>query len=100
MKIKIAPPPNIEDIRKVFPDLQKGTVFTYGDTIYAPDIYSEAQIESHIHVHEDVHARQQQNPEEWWAKYLSDPNFRLSQELEAYGEQFRYVQSLSILAKT
>ena len=45
-------------------------------------------------VHEQVHIEQQrrQNDGEmgWWRKWLEDPEFRLSQELEAYQEQYQF----------
>lgn len=31
-------------------------------------------------------------PEEWWHHYLIDPEFRLDQELEAYGHQYAFAQ--------
>lgn len=43
-------------------------------------------------VHEETHRDQQMSyltPGEWWEKYLEDPEFRLSQEVEAYRNQYR-----------
>jgi hypothetical protein len=44
-------------------------------------------------VHEETHARQQKTigVDQWWAMYLEMPKFRLSQEVEAYGEQYKFL---------
>lgn len=84
-------PPNYNAIIGVFPVAdRKGVVFTYGDVIYAP--YLKRKLPKHLLVHEGTHKRQQNgNPEAWWDKYLSDVDFRLSQEIEAYRNQWTYV---------
>ncbi len=89
MIIKPGLPPNIEAIRKVVTPGPE-TVFTYGDTLYIQDI-KEERIQSHLLAHEEVHARQQKDPETWWRQYLEDPKFRIEQEVEAYGEQYAWV---------
>jgi len=88
MKIEHRPPPNYEEIKKHFPtaDYEKGTLFTYGDTCYCKTITPD------LVIHEETHTRQQTNPEEWWAKYFTDVDFRLSQELEAYQNQYRWAK--------
>lgn len=93
MRILIEPPPNYGEICKT---LSPGdtAVFTYGDTIYAPNLKDEKEIQLHLMVHEETHAKQQTNPEEWWIKYLADADFRFEQELEAYASQFAYVDGL------
>jgi hypothetical protein len=84
-------PPNIEEIRKVFDMGDRDIVFTYGVTLYNPKGNS---IPHHLMVHEKVHQRQQlaMGVEEWWRKYLADEEFRLSQEIEAYREQYKFVK--------
>jgi len=68
-------------------DFEKGTTFTVGDTIYSKEEISPDLLE-----HEKVHIKQQQSGwKEWWEKYFTDPEFRTSQELEAYQEQYRWV---------
>ncbi|MES2006870.1 MAG: hypothetical protein V4436_02045 [Patescibacteria group bacterium] len=94
MKIAKKYPPNIEDIRAVLTP-SKGTVFTYGDTVYAPDL-EEDEMPEHLAVHENVHGRQQKDPEKWWNQYLMDEKFRLEQELEAYGEQWAFINQQRI----
>lgn len=85
MEEKIAYPPNIEDIRKMFP-LHKGIVFTYGDVLYNPD---NCFIDNYLQYHELTHAFQQKNKvARWWKLYLEDKAFRFTQELEAYQNQY------------
>lgn len=88
MKFSSEFPPNIDKIRKVLtpPDTAS---FCYGDTIHGPHI---KDLDSSQLLHEAVHTKQQgDRPEEWWDRYLAEPAFRLSQELEAYQVQYRYV---------
>lgn len=87
MKVINQPPPNYEEIKKHFPnsDFNRGVLFTYGDTCYCKEITPD------LYVHEQVHTEQQTNPEEWWARYYIDPQFRLEQELEAYRAQWKYL---------
>jgi hypothetical protein len=91
MIIKIEYPPNIVEIRKAF-TLPKNVVFTYGEFTYNPD---SVIISPDLAVHEETHVKQQQGNETvaklWWQKYLSVPEFRLSQEVEAYRNQYQYI---------
>lgn len=90
MKVIDGYPPNYEEIKIIFPALPRGTAFCYGDTIYNP---SGREILPDKDLHEQVHSGQQgSDPEAWWSRYLTDPEFRLSQELEAYGTQFAFVK--------
>ena len=86
MKIIFDWPPNIDEIQKVFPVLDK-VVFTYGNTLYNPH---KEPISVFLLKHEEAHSiRQGGNPKEWWERYLTDKEFRLAQELEAYQIQYR-----------
>lgn len=87
MKIKQGFPPNIEKIKKTF-QLKGTEVFTYGDTVY---LGKGGSLDFSLIAHEQTHLDQQAKipAEEWWDKYLSDKNFRMSQELEAYRKQFK-----------
>lgn len=69
-------------------DMDRGTIFTYGDTIYAKSEMAQDVIE-----HELVHMRQQEamGPDHWWQRYLEDPFFRLHEEIEAYQVQYDYI---------
>jgi hypothetical protein len=90
--IKKELPPNFKSIEKVFGPHKGGVVYTYGDTIYSPDA---AQLSPDLVIHEMVHMSQQgKDPEGWWKKYLSEQDFRLAQETEAYQAQFKYLKSI------
>lgn len=80
-------PPNIETLRKFF-TLSEGTAFTYGDTLYNPD---NGPIDAAFIIHEKTHQRQQEKmtPEKWWDLYCVSTDFRASQEVEAYQNQYR-----------
>lgn len=106
MKILKAYPPNIEKIRAAFDIDGKPVIFTYADTIYVP---SGVALPVHLVVHESVHTRQQfayvhphevtvlyrtefmAGPNAWWERYIADQKFRVEQEIEAYGHQYKYV---------
>ena len=90
MKIIKDFPPNYVEICKVFDITDiKTLVFTYGDTIYAPG--KTRAIPKDLKIHEKTHQKQQGNdPAGWWKKYLTDKKFRLDQEVEAYGNQYRF----------
>lgn len=80
-------PPNFNEIVTVFGPLPHTVVFAYGDRIYSP---SGTDLSPELVVHEETHLRQQAEvggPEEWWRRYLADPDFRLAQEVEAYRAQ-------------
>jgi hypothetical protein len=85
MKVSDQLPPNFGDISAKFNIAGLNAVFTYGDTLYNP---TGLEISDDLMVHEEVHAKQQVNPEEWWGRYLTDPEFRIEQELEAYRAQY------------
>ena len=91
MKIVHEEPPNHAAIIARFGKLKNGVIFTYGDTIYSP---TAQEISRNLEVHETVHMHQQgDNPEGWWERYLLDDKFRLSQEVEAYHEQYKFVRT-------
>ena len=80
-------PPNIEQIRKHLAVDRKGIIYTYGKVIYNPD---NGYLDQALLFHEATHSLQQDKlgPEKWWDKYLEDKDFRLSQEVEAYKNQY------------
>ena len=91
MKIERKLPPNFDKIKVVFPNLPSGVIFTYGDILYNP---SKSGIPDHLRIHEKTHMVQQgDDPEGWWDRYLSDKEFRISQEVEAYRKQYRFFKS-------
>ena len=84
---KVAAAFNIKDNR--------GVVFTYGNKLFVPG-GERIVLDKPLIKHEEVHARQQKEIgiDEWWEQFLVDPAFRLSQELEAYREQYRAMAAL------
>lgn len=94
MKVVNEYPPNYEAICEAIPGVKEGEsiIFTYGDTVYAPNTPKE--LSDHLWQHEATHVNQQKQMgvEEWWAKYLVDPAFRLEQELQAYRVQYNVVK--------
>lgn len=92
MKIIQSYPPNFEKIREKF-DPPRNTVFAYGDTIFAPD---GVNLSEDLIVHESVHCKQQGGDiDGWWKRYMEDEQFRLSQEVEAYREQYKFFKKHS-----
>jgi hypothetical protein len=89
MKQKQETPPNYLEIVKHLGELDlKNVIFCYGDTIYNP---TGKTITPDLEIHEDTHRKQQGHaPDIWWEQYLTDPIFRLNQELEAYGAQYQF----------
>ena len=94
MKIERTFPPNYEDIKKHFPEVEGNSrvIFTYGETLYVP--LTSAPIPDHLIVHEQTHTKQQgEDPKAWWDRYFIDIPFRLAQEIEAYKAQYVYYKS-------
>jgi hypothetical protein len=97
MQIVDARPPNFKDIAKKFPAARKpGTMFAYGDTLYAP---GHGQIGGPIitdalMAHEMEHARRQMAAGVgiWWAQYLESCGFRFDEELLAHREEWRVIR--------
>lgn len=91
MKIEKSYPPNWREIETVFPDAEKHkAIFAYGDTIYNP---FDVNVTADLVIHEGVHSMQQGDyPGSWWNKYFMDKDFRLEQELEAYGGQYSFIK--------
>lgn len=87
-------PPNIDAIRAVLDIPPNGVVFTYGDILFNPD---RGYIDGSLWAHEETHARQQMQigVENWWEEYLTNDDFRLKQELEAYQNQYKHYCSIT-----
>lgn len=82
-------PPVYKTILEHFAINVSTTLFTFADVIYNP---ATAEVpDDYIH-HEEVHAEQQGHNNEgagrWWARYFSDPYFRIDQEAKAYATQY------------
>jgi hypothetical protein len=92
LKIKKEYPPNYKDIVDKLGTPPDYVIYCYGDTIYNP---SGKEITPDFEIHEEVHSKQQGGaPELWWDKYLTDSEFRLNQEIEAYGTQYQFACKL------
>lgn len=93
MKIVHDKPPIYERARAVFKfSPHAGILFAWGDTIYATN---GAGVSGDLMAHESIHELQQEvagGPAIWWDRYLVDPEWRLEQEIEAYGAQVRYMR--------
>lgn len=90
IKVVVDYPPIYAEIAARF-KVGPRTIFAWGDTIYNP---GGGHITRDLIAHEEVHMIQQAgNPEAWWRRYLSDPEFLLSQEVEAYARQYQYICS-------
>lgn len=65
-------------------------IFAFGDRIY-----SVQPLPEHLLVHEKTHLRQHHHSRIiatlWWIPYILFPKFRLSQEIEAYANQWEFV---------
>lgn len=93
--IVYTPPPVYEEIRKKWGvKWEDGVVvMVYGNTIHQSFM---EKMDEDLLVHELVHVKQHMaypgGPEAWWRKYLDEPEFRISQELEAYRAQYKWLQ--------
>lgn len=88
MKIVVGKPPIWEEAHKHFRLDDSRTVYTYGDTLYNP---GNSTISRDLMAHEATHADQQEGTgvaKLWWERYFIDKEFRFSQELEAYVNQY------------
>ena len=95
MKIINGFPPNYSELVDLLHIKESDKiVFTYGDTIYVP---SGEQISNDLIIHEQTHSKQQHHMEAgaklWWKIWMEDPEFRIANEVEAYGAQFRFICS-------
>lgn len=89
MKISNEKPPVFEECVKRFGVSWDNTIFTYGDTIHVKDDLPIWKI-----VHEETHSIQQGGePEKWWKRYFDDVEFRLSQEIEAYINEGKWIKT-------
>lgn len=93
MQIKYEVPPLWEKIREKFSLAENNPIFyTHGDVIYSP---AKIAPSDDLLAHEFCHAEQQDHSDDvaniWWQQYLHDPDFRISQESEAYGAQYRFI---------
>ncbi len=94
MKISISKPPCWDEANKLFrlEELNMGTIFCYGSTIYNP---FNIEISDDLIVHEETHSKQQGGNDTgaklWWRAFIDDVGFRLEQEVEAYHAQYKFL---------
>jgi len=93
VNISYEKPPIFEEAEKLFGVTEKDPVFyTFADTCYIP---SGIPITADLIAHEETHAEQQEHDplvaKIWWQRYFIDPDFRIEQEAEAYGAQYRFL---------
>jgi len=66
------------------------------DVIFAlfPDIYTNNELTPDLLIHEGTHLKQQEKigVKEWVERYLNEPQFRLTQEIEAYKNQIHSIK--------
>lgn len=98
MEIKETYPPNYDQIKEYFPNLQSHQpIFAYGKVIYNP---FKVNVTPDLEYHESIHSRQQgEYPDVWWYQYFTDLNFRLEAELEAYCEQYKFALDNGVTGK-
>lgn len=91
MKFSYEKPAIWEKLTTVFPANWDSVIVTYGDTIH-----SKEKIPFLKEMHELIHTKQQTNmdKDEWWDKYLTDPKFRLEEELEAYSNEIIWAKKI------
>lgn len=88
-------PPVYEEALKKFgkaANFDNGIVYTYGNVVHV----KKGVLRDDVEAHETIHVVQQMNypggPSEWWKRYMSDSEFCLEQELEAYRAQYKFVE--------
>lgn len=93
-------PPLFSAIADALPGARsKGVIFSWGDEIYNP---SGAEIPPQLLAHEAVHGIRQkaEGVEEWWRRYMTEPSFRLAEELPAHvAEYIAIMQMCSVNRK-
>jgi hypothetical protein len=67
-----------------------GVIITYGDTVHC-----KYHIPADKIIHENVHVKQQTDygVKAWWDRYFIEEKFRLSQELEAYKAEAKFIKN-------
>ena len=89
MRIVKACPPLIEEIDAAFKVRGKPVAYAWGETIFNPEILPE------IVAHEKVHGKRQGAAiEEWWRRYIADPEFRLAEEMPAHLAEYNAMCAL------
>lgn len=83
-------PPVWDALAERFNPEWEHTAVAYGDTIHAK-YPLPADIEVHERTHLEQHGFTKEGAKKWWEQYLTDPQFRYEQELEAYRVQYQFL---------
>lgn len=86
--------PNLQELKDKFGVSEETLIVAYGDTIYCPPV----GMSKDLMVHEMKHCERQgfarDSARRWWERYMGDPEFRLSEEVEAYKAQYRFCKAI------
>lgn len=88
LEVVDARPAIFDKIVAVFPGAaEPGVVFAYGGKIFAP---GARKVSREIDAHERVHiARQGDDCDAWWDRYLRGADFRFEEELVAHAAEYK-----------
>lgn len=86
----------VQDVPPIFDHIKASglrpsqyAIYAFDGKIYNP---SGGEIPDFLMVHEKTHIDQQGNDSyAWWERYLEDEFFRIPQEVEAYGNQHKFL---------
>ena len=84
-------PPNYDAIAAAFDLKGYRPIFAFAPDIYDPH---RSGVPAELLAHEEVHIKRQGNfPSKWWEQYITDENFRVTEELMSH------VAEYTVLAK-
>lgn len=90
-EVLVERPPMWDEVAAAFELAGHTPVFAYGDALYNP---YNVPLPQDLLVHEAVHMGQQDHTRVgaglWWKRYILDSDFRVAQEVEAFGAQYRW----------
>lgn len=96
MKVLYTFPPNYAAINRAFNVRGKPVIFCYGSVIHNP---ARIKIPERLHAHESVHSARQQaqagGPAAWWERYITNPQYRLGEEIPAHQAEARCAPELA-----
>jgi hypothetical protein len=89
MKILTTKPPNWQRIAETFP-VEWGKIIV----AYSPNIHCGVEVSKQKEAHELIHLERQRNlgVDLWWEYYLTNPSFRLNEELFAFAEEVKFIK--------
>lgn len=88
LEVVHAKPPIFDKIVAAFPGADApGVIFAYGGKIYSP---GGIKVTRELDAHERVHiARQGEDCDGWWDRYIRDAEFRFEEEFAAHLVEYR-----------